>query len=155
MLNQNFVRLAFVRFSPNGKAYPTRCDRPDIVDGNEVEVLMRALSDGAYYMDGVVDRIEFHRWHCTCHVVNLLSEIEYTMSDEGVFERHVNLAPARVYAVSDWNERKRTYYEALPLGVRDEMRDIYEAIVGKDGEDAYLGDGMWITPEGDLDDRGR
>lgn len=155
MSNQKLTRVAFVRFSPNGKAYPTRCDRSDIVEGNEVEVLMRSESNGAYYMDGVVDRIEFHRWHCSCRVVNLLGEVEYTISDDGVFERHVNLASAKVYAVPDWSERKQGYYETLSSGARDEMRGIYDAVVGKDGEDAYLGDGMWITPEGDIDDRGR
>ena len=149
------MRVAFVRYSPNGKAYPARCDRTDIVDGHEVEVLMRGQSEDAYYMEGVVERIEFQRWHCTCRVANLLSEVEYTISDEGMFDRKVNLASAKVYTVPDWNERKRGYYESLSSSVRDEMQDIYEAAAGNDGEDAYLGDGMWITPDGDLDDRGR
>ena len=34
-----------------------------------------------------------------------------------------------------------------------EMRDIYYAASSGDGEAAYLGDGMWITPSGSLEDR--
>lgn len=154
MGSQKLVRVAFVRFSPKGKAYPVRCDRADIHEEHEVEVLMRAESDDSYYMDGVVERIEFHRWHCTCRVANLVTEVEYTISAEGVFDRRQTVASGKVYAVPDWNERKRNYYYSLSSGVRDEMRDIYEAVAGNDGEDAYLGDGMWITPEGNLDDRG-
>lgn len=33
--------------------------------------------------------------------------------------------------------------------------DIYEAISIGDGEDAYLGDGMWISQDGTMEDRGR
>lgn len=148
------VRVAFVRFSPNGKSYPARCDRRDIAEGHEVEVLMRAESEDAYYMNGVIDSIEFHRWYCTCRVENLISEVEYSISDDGEFERKVNLSPAKVYAVADWTERKRAYYESLSPSVRNEMRDIYDAAAGEDGEDAYLGDGVWIRPDGSLDDRG-
>lgn len=155
MSDQKLIRVAFVRFSPNGKAYPARCDRVDILCGHEVEVLMRAQSDNAYYMDGVVERVESHRWHCTCQVANLLSEVEYSISDDGHFHRKVNRASAKVYTISDWNERKSRYHESLPLSARDEMREIYEAAAGNDGEVAYLNDGMWITPDGDLDDRGR
>ena len=34
-----------------------------------------------------------------------------------------------------------------------EMREIYQAVSGEDGEDAYLGDGVWISPSGQLDHR--
>lgn len=155
MGNQKLVRVAFVRYSPNGKAYPARCDRTDIVEGNEVDVLMRAESEDAYYMNGVVDRIEFHRWHCTCRVANLLSEVDYSISDDGLFDRRVNLDSGKVYTVADWAARKKVYYEGLSSSVRDEMQDIYDAAAGNEGEDAYLGDGMWITPDGSLEDRGR
>lgn len=155
MGSEKLVRVAFVRYSPNGKAYPARCDRRDIVVGDEVDVLMRAESDDAYYMDGVVDRIELHRWHCTCRVENLVNEVEYSFLEDGFLDRKVISSPNRVISVPDWNARKARYYDHLSPGVRDEMRDIYDAVAGKEGEDAYLGDGMWIRPDGSLDDRGQ
>lgn len=56
-------------------------------------------------------------------------------------------------------EQKAEYIRSLPKhaesAARDEMREIYEAISLDDGEDAYLGDGIWISSDGSLDDRGR
>lgn len=58
-----------------------------------------------------------------------------------------------------WQEQKAEYIRSLPksteAAARDEMREIYEAISLGDGEDAYLGDGIWISSDGSLDDRGR
>ena len=153
MSNNRLIRVAFVKFSANGKAYPTRCDREDIREGHEVEVLMRANSDDAYYIDGTIDSITHHRWNCTCRVVNLTSEVEYSINDDGMFDRKVKLPSAPVYSIADWREKKKQYYDGLSISARSEMRDIYEATAGNDGEDAYLGDGVWITPDGSLDDR--
>ena len=36
MTQAKLVRVAFVRCSPQGKAYPARCDRDAIVEGDEV-----------------------------------------------------------------------------------------------------------------------
>lgn len=155
MLNNRLIRVAFVKFSANGKAYRTRCDREDIREGDEVEVLMRANSADAYYMDGTVDSIAYHSWNCTCRVVNLIGEVEYSITDDGTFHRRVKLPTAPVYSIADWREKKRQYYEGLSVSARSEMRDIYEATAGNDGEDAYLGDGLWIKPDGSLDDRDR
>ncbi|MCP5283768.1 MAG: hypothetical protein H6933_02600 [Burkholderiaceae bacterium] len=155
MTRTKLIRVAFVRFSPMGKAYPTRCDRRDIEEGSEVEVLMRAESDDPYYMNGVVERIEFHRWNCTCRVDCLVGEAEYFITEDGEFGRRLNLPSAQVYEASDWMERKRAYYGSLSESARDEMKGIYRASAGEDGEDAYLGDGVWIRPDGSLDDRGR
>ena len=155
MTQAKLVRVAFVRYSPQGKAYPARCDRDAIVEGDEVEVLMRAESEDAYYMSGVIDRIEFHHWHCTCRVENLVSEVEYSITDDCEFVRKVNLPSARVYDVAAWKDQKRGYYETLSSSQRNEMQDIYHAAAGEVGEDAYLSDGVWIRPDGSLDDRGR
>lgn len=155
MSSNRIIRVAFVKFSSNGKAYPTRCDREDIREGHEVEVLMRANSADAYYMDGTVDFIEHHRWNCTCRVVNLINEVEYSITDNGMFERKVQLPNAHVYFIADWREKKKQYYEGLSVSARSEMRDIYEAVAGNDGEDAYLDNGVWIGPDGSLDDRDR
>lgn len=153
MSKNRLIRVAFVKLSPNGKAYPTRCEREDIGVGQEVEVLMRANSADAYYMDGTVDSIAYHRWNCTCRVVNLTSEVEYSIKDDGMFYRKVNLPAAPVYSIADWREKKKQYYESLSVSARSEMRDIYEAVAGNDGEDAYLNNGIWIKPDGSLDDR--
>lgn len=153
MSKNGLVRVAFIRFSPNGKAYPTRCDREDIREGDEVEVLMRANSADAYYIDGTVDSIAHHRWNCTCRVVNLASEVEYSITGDGMFHRKVKLPTAPIYSIADWREKKKQYYEGLSVSARSEMRHIYEATAGNDGEDAYLGDGVWIKPDGSLEDK--
>ncbi|MCC4264712.1 hypothetical protein LL240_09615 [Oceanimonas baumannii] len=58
-----------------------------------------------------------------------------------------------------WQEQKTEYIRSLPKSAaaeaRDEMIEIYDAISTGDGEDAYLGDGIWISSDGSLDDRGR
>lgn len=155
MTRANLVRVAFVRYSPQGKSYAARCDRRDIVEGHEVEVVKWAESDDAHYLIGVIDRIEFHRWHCTWRVENLVSDVEYSITEDGKFNRKVNLPSAKVYAVAAWRERKRAYYDARSSSARNDMQDIYHAVAGEDGEVAYLGDGVWIRPDGSLDDRGR
>lgn len=153
MSNNRLVRVAFVKFSPNGKAYPARCDREDIREGHEVEVLMRANSADAYYIDGTVIAIAHRQWNCRSHVVNLTSEIDYSISDDGMFERKVRLPTAPVYSIKEWQEKKKRYNASLAVSAQNEMRDIFEAVAGDDGEDAYLGDGIWITADGSLDDR--
>lgn len=149
------IRVAHVKFTPNGKAYPARCDRQDICEGHEVEVLMRADSEDAYFIDGVVDSISHHRWNCSCRVVNLTREVEYSISADWIVERKVTVTSAPVYSIADWRERKNRYYDSLPTSARDEMREIYNAVAADDGEDAYLSDGIWIKPDGTLEDRGR
>ncbi len=88
-------------------------------------------------------------------VVNLTSEVEYSVTADCTFERKVKLPTAPVYSIADWREKKNQYYKGLSVSARSEMRDIYEAAAGNDGEDAYLGDGIWIKPDGSLDDRDR
>lgn len=154
MSENKLIRVAFVKFSPKGKVYPTRCDREDIREGDEVEVLMRANSVDAYYIEGMVDSITHQRWNCTCRVVNLTSEVEYSFTDDGIFNREVKLPTAPVYSISVWREKKKQYYESLPASAQSEMREIYEAVVGNHGEDAYVGDGIWIKADGSLDERG-
>lgn len=153
MSKNRLIRVAFVKYSPNGKAYPTRCDREDIREGDDVEVLMRANSADAYYIDGTVDSIELHCWNCTSRVVNLTSEVEYSITDDGMYHRKVKLQTASIHSIADWRAKKKQYYEGLSASARSEMRHIYEASVGNDGEDAYLGDGLWIKPDGSLEDR--
>jgi len=153
MSKNRLIRIAFIKFSANGKVYPTRCDREDIREGHEVEVLMRANSDDAYYMDGTVDSITYQRWNCTCLVVNLTCEVEYSITDDWMVDRKIKSPSADVHSIADWREKKKRYYEGISVSARSEMQDIYEAVAGNDGEDAYLGGGVWIKPDGSLDDR--
>ena len=155
MIKNTIARVAFVRFTTMGKLYPARCDRIDILEGHNVEVLMRAESENAYYITGVIEHIEFHRWHCSCRIENLVDEVEYYFTKNGMFEREINLRSANPYGVVESKEREEGRTDNLSLSVRREMQDIYQAIAGEDGEDAYLSDGVWIRPDGSLDDCGR
>lgn len=49
----------------------------------------------------------------------------------------------------------RNYYPSNNDEANRELRDIYDAISVGDGEDAYLGDGVWIGSDGSWSDRGR
>lgn len=127
------IRVAHVRYSPNGKIYSARCERRDIQRGSLVEVLF----DGATYQDAEVVAVSFQRWQCKDVVLNLKNEVEYHMNSDGTMNRVV---------------RRRPEFEVNDAG---EMLQIYEAAAGEDEQDAYLGDGVWITSTGVLKDRGR
>lgn len=155
MARTKLIRVEFIRYSPNGNSYPAFCEHQDIGVWDEVEVLMRANSEKAYHMNGTIDQVEFHRWQCTCRVECLVSEVEYYINEDEEFDRRINAPSARIDDATDWTAKKNGCYSSPPQSARDEMREIYEAATGEDGEDAYLGDGVWITPDGKLDDRGR
>jgi hypothetical protein len=53
---------------------------------------------------------------------------------------------------TSWKDRKAEYERNLPKG---QMQEIYEAISIGDGEDAYLGDGVWVSSDGEIYDRER
>ena len=40
-------------------------------------------------------------------------------------------------------------------GRTDDMTDLYEAMSTGDGQDAYMGDGIWIKSDGSVYDKGR
>jgi len=56
-----------------------------------------------------------------------------------------------------WQARKEEYIKNLPKTkkTRNDGLDMYNAMAHEDGEDAYLGGGMWITPSGSFYDKGR
>lgn len=153
MSKNKLVRVAFVRYSPNDKSYPALCERKDMVVGDKVEVLMRARSKDTYSMQGTVDQIEYRRWSYSCIVEFLAKETEYFFTEDGKFDRRINLSANLDADDAERIRNRRGYYEGLPAFARDEMREIYEAAAGEDGEAAYLGDGVWITPNGRLEDR--
>jgi hypothetical protein len=51
--------------------------------------------------------------------------------------------------------QKADYLKNLSLTAKSEGRQMYDAMAHEDGEDAYLGGGMWISSDGSLSDRGR
>jgi len=83
MKKKPIIRVAHVRFTPYGTSYAMRCLREDINVGNIVEVLMYAEEPRAYYYQGTVEKISYERWNCRCHVVNLASEVQYDLADNG------------------------------------------------------------------------
>jgi len=155
MSRTTLIRVAYVKFSPTGKSYVTRCDREDITEGHEVEVLMHAGTTKAYYIEGVVTLVSHQRWNCSCHTVNHACEVEYMLDDNGHLNRKINLTNEPVSPIDERKAQINSYVNTLPESSRDEMRAIYEAVAHEDSEVAYLSDGVWIRPDGSLDDRGR
>lgn len=52
-----------------------------------------------------------------------------------------------------WEHAQEEFHQDRETGKRNELVEIYDAVCGPDGEDAYLSDGMWITPDGHIYDR--
>lgn len=157
MARTPIVRVAFVQLSPQGKSYAMRCDREDLGVGDEVEVCMYAATERAYYDTGVITDISHHRWECSCHVANHRDEVTYSVSTENGFSflRKVDISTRKQRSPSEREAERRIYLDSLSSQARDEMVEIYEAIAPEEGEDAYLGDGIWIRADGTMDDRGR
>lgn len=150
-------RIAFVKLSPLGKSYAMRCEREGFTVGDHVEVEMYAGTERSYFDDGVITSISFQRWNCSCHVVNHCDEVSYSVDTTNGFQliRRVDIKSRSNKSVEQWRQEKAPYFDGLPTSARDDMRAIYEAVAPEDGEDAYLGDGVWIRPDGSLDDSGR
>ena len=131
------------------------CPRTDLGIGDPVEVEMYAGTKRAYFNDGLITDIVFQRWDCSCRVVNHRDEVSYSIDVTGdsFWIRHVDLAKRQHKPIDQWKQEKAPYFASLPASSRDEMRAIYAAVEGEDGEDAYLGDGMWIKSDGSLEDR--
>lgn len=152
-----FNRIAFVKLTPQGKSYAMRCEREDLRVGDHVEVEMYAGTERSYFDDGVITDISFQRWDCSCHVVNHRNEVSYSIDTTNGLQliRRVDVTNRSNKPVEQWKQEKAPYLNALPASARDDMRAIYEAVAPSDCQDAYLGDGVWIRPDGSLDDRGR
>lgn len=128
------------------------CPREDLGVDDEVEVLLRPHDSDGTYMDGIITGVTWQRWNCRSQVLNHRSEVSYTIDDTDGFKwiRHVDLT-RRADNTTEQSERKRTPYSEP--SARNEMLEIYDAIAGEDGEDAYLGDGVWIRPDGSVTSR--
>lgn len=116
MRKKPLQRIAFVRLTPQGKSYAMRCDRKVTV-GDEVEVLMHAGTDRAYYDDGVITAVSQKRWDCSCHVVNHVSEVTYSFDSEG-FTRNVDLASPKQQPLELWRAHKAPYLRLVPDSTR-------------------------------------
>lgn len=117
---------------------------------------MYAGTERSYFNDGLITEIVFERWNCRCRVVNHRDEVTYSIDlANGFFwVRHVDLTKRQNKPLEQWRREKAPYVASLSASAQDEMRAIYEAVEVEDGEDAYLGDGMWIRADGSLEDRG-
>ena len=90
MTRSKLQRIAFVQLSPNGKLYPMKCNREDLGNGDDVEVLMSVGSENERYQDGKIISVSYERWNCSCHVVNHVREVSYEIENGGLI-RTVNL----------------------------------------------------------------
>jgi len=159
MSRKPIQRIAFVQLSPQGKSYAMRCDRKDLDVGDHVEVEMYADTQRAYTDDGVITSVSHQRWECSCHVINHVEEVSYSIdtTDGFALKRTVDLSKRIRRTAEEWQHEKAPYFDSLPESTRSDMRDIYEAVAPEpeNGEDAYLGDGIWVKADGSLDDQGR
>ncbi len=125
-------RVAFVKLTPQGKSYAMRCERKDLNVGDEVEVLMHAGSERAYYDDGVITDIAHHRWDCSCHVVNHVSEVSYAFDSKG-FTRTVDLSKRDPQSLESWRDQKAPYLRLVSDSTKADRRGLREQ--GAEGEE--------------------
>jgi hypothetical protein len=147
-------RIAFVRFTPEGKSYAMKCDREDLIVGDEVEVLMYAGSNKEYFHSGEITSVSHDRWNCSCHVLNHVCEVNLSF-DEKELNRIVEHSHRTKIKIDEWRSQRASLSQVYTDSSKSEMQEIYSAIAPEEGEDVYLSDGMWLTPEGDTEDRGR
>lgn len=155
MRKATFRRIAFVKFTPSGKSYAMSCEREDLTVGDHVEVEMYAGTERSYFDDGIISEISLRHWDCSCRVVNHRDEVSYSIDTTDGFQwvRRVNNTRLAKRPVEQWKQEKSAYLASLPPSARDDMRAIYEAVTSDDGQDAYLGDGVWIRSDGSMKDR--
>lgn len=144
-------RIAFVKFTTQGKSYAMKCDRDDLVVGDEVEVLMYTGSTKAYYHSGEITSVSHQRWNCSCHVLNHVCEVNITFDNSGLV-RTTDYSNETKKKIQEWRAERDNYSNVVD---NSEMRDIYLSVTPEIGEDAYLSDGLWITPDGAVEDRGK
>ena len=125
MGNKRIQRIAYVKLTSQGKSYAMRCDREDLGVNDEVEVLMYAGTDRAYYDDGVITATSHERWDCSCHVVNHISEVEYSFNSNG-FARKLKLRCVQGPNVQHWHEHKAPYLRLVSDTTRSDRTGLRE-----------------------------
>lgn len=133
MSNKPMQRVAFVRLSPQGKSYAMRCDRKDLEVDHEVEVLMHAETERAYYDDGVITAISYERWECSCHVVNHISEVTYSFSTDG-FSRKVAHGERQLNSNESWRANKAPYLRLVSDSAKSDRSGMREEIKPGSGD---------------------
>jgi hypothetical protein len=93
-------RIAFVRFTQNGRAYPVNCDRSDLAQNDIVVVRLLGL-DGRLKV-ARVDRVEFLNWHCKNTLICKRSE--YARGEDGRYRIKRDVAPGTVETLADLEE---------------------------------------------------
>lgn len=148
-------RIAYVKLSQQGKSYPMQCNREDLGVGDSVEVVMHVNTGNEHFNEGIITSIAYKRWDCSCRVVNHQDEVSYSImpGKEFIPIRTVNLSNRTNKTVTLFEEDDESYLESQSS--RSDMKEIYESIAQGDNEDAYLGDGVWLKPNGCTVDRGR
>lgn len=126
MSNNPIRRIAYIKLSPQGKSYAMRCDRTDLGVGDQVEVHMYIGTDRAYYDDGVITGISHQRWDCSCHVVNHISEVDYSFDDSG-FNRVVSEAPRKDLSPNAWRAQKAPYLRLVSDSTKSNRSGLRDA----------------------------
>lgn len=144
-------RIALVRFSPQGSAYPTDCPRPDLQVGDAVEVTMRAGQPDEHFLKGVITAIRHQRWACSCKTLYRASEVESgwavdEASGEWTFVRRVlgRVSTEREEDLADWS----TGFGRMEQDGGPSLHELYEAMGEGNGAPLYLNDGVWLSAGG-------
>jgi hypothetical protein len=158
MSRRPIQRVAFVRLTPQGKAYAMRCDREDLGVGDHVEVLMYAESAQSHWDSGVIEDVAYLPWDCSCHVKCHRDEMRIDIDATNGFQmRHtidVSGGPRKTLGQIQ-QEKATAMVRHCPAQEGAEMRSLYHDLAPVDGDDVYLSDGVWLRPNGSFDDRGR
>lgn len=126
-------RIAYVKLSPQGKSYAMQCERRDLIPGDEVEVLMYAGTERAYYDDGVITDIAHERWACSCHVVNHINEVKYSFDASG-FTREVVSLQRGTQTPETWRAHKEPYLRLVSDSTRSDRSELRAADATRDEE---------------------
>ena len=111
-MKKPLMRIAFVQYGPNGKAYPMRCPRRDINVGDDVEIL-RPLQGGTNaYEDCRVVGIANERWSVKGEVVHLQSELEWGFDPlKCQFTCTIKQKSKKVVSLQEHRAKKDSYNE--------------------------------------------
>lgn len=156
MSNRPIQRIAYVKLTPRGTAYPMRCEREDLGIGDRVAVLMHANSPQPHWDSGIIEHIAYQRWNCSCHVKCHSDEMRVEFDLTNGFRHTIDLSKGPRKTPEQIRREKAEatagrHHE--PEGY--DLRSVYRDLAPVEGEDVYLSDGVWLRPDGSLDDRGR
>lgn len=109
--------------------------------------------EGKLFTDGG-EMVRNHYYDSDVHIHKLILDIASRLVTDTPIDEFYTSGHGK-----SWQEQRAEYYRNNPKAQeaadRNVMKQIYHATSSGDGEDAYLGDGVWISSSGSLDDRGR